>query len=171
MSWEGDSLYFCNDPGTKAQSFAAPIRLFACVRRMTKRRSPAFRGFSGLPQGSPPLRAAAGRRLEHAKPRPLRAGATSGSGRRSERGGGAAWTGLDNRAAPAQRLGRQVEKPEPRAGRATRDAGQWPGWRRAHCPVAAVEKKRAQIGGVGGRGGQREGRALNGAGEERSGGF
>ena len=32
--------------------------------------------------------------------------------------------------------------------------------------MAAVEKKRAQIGGVGGRGGrQREGRALNGAGE------
>lgn len=139
--------------------------------------SPAFRGFSGLPQGSPPLRAAAGCTVtEHISP--ARSGqGTSGSGPPDlKRGGGAAWTGLDNRAAPARRLGRQVGPSHGPAGlQGRRPVARLEG----HCcPVAAVEKKgtdrwggrqRRRTEGPGTewcRGGERSGEAFN-AGRDR----
>lgn len=110
-----------NEVRTKARGFGCTTYVHASeddrCRGSTVRGDSGFARRSPGPGGSPPLRAAAaaGHRLAHAEPgpappraQPARAGATSGSGSRSERGGGDARAGLDNPEAPAGRRGRQV---------------------------------------------------------------
>lgn len=97
-------------PGTKAGTKVRCTNPPICIHPKDDRGGES--GLSGFQRPSPGLpaspRSRRRHRLQHAEPRPPRAGATSGSGRRSERGGGAARAGLDNREAPARRLGRQV---------------------------------------------------------------
>lgn len=98
-----------NEVRTKARGFGCTNPPMCTRPRMTDAealQSAEIRGSHAGPQ------APGGPRLSAQPPPPgtvsCSAGATSGSGRRSERGGGDARAGLDNPEAPAGRRGRQV---------------------------------------------------------------